>query len=482
MSIDKGYMAVRLNARPPGEFIRDHLLSVGGVDFVQSIFNAYKMHLRSAGIKNLASRAALSNYIWLCNKMGLVVFDHASAVDHWDGMQDGMEPPATYVRESRPQAPSPRHYYRLVNAADPRWINLQASYRESIGLPRVAPRKPRVKPVEAPPPVEVAPPRRRPGRPPKPRVEAAPPAKVPAVPEAREREEMESLVSQIQTVLDESNRAPTLKKLKILMAQLNEDMVEGVEDIEAAIEEYEGIQREGLTPEEYRDERETAFQDIQDATQGLALIEKEEEVVPAPPKARKVTVKVPAAPKPEPVKVPPIRTPETASLQKRYEELRSEAAAVVANPTIETTVALKEKILALHTEVRDAERGVRGKERLLLGDIVSSLIHGIEDSETLEGNLRLIALAEKVKRLEQMSRDMRARATAQDNPLVVQHEITTTLAIANQLGPPVPKEALTLIARGLDSPWARRLQEDSRRTSANLGNIARILLDNLKPS
>ncbi len=398
----------------------NHLRDAGGVDYVQSVFRAYKAHLRSVGLHGL-SRESFSKYVWLANRMGLIVFDHAEPSAYWDGQVDGVTLPRAYVREPRPQAPSPRHYYRIVDPTDPRWLRIEASYRASIGIevPPPAPRKPR----------EVAPPVAAPPRPPKPPkpvkvpkipkvkvvkvkkptpaeaaaaatapfevrigkvVEAlvqiertpnlklakavedellaiygevskaakgkrgavgerlvglqtmmrraldqygqvefslrnmlretlpsrkasfevslqaalgimretltgeearvkpvevpvpAPPAPVEVVPAVveytrREIEEQEGIINQIKTVLDESKRAPTLKKLKSLMEKLNEDMVEGIEDIETAIEEYEGVERKGLTPEEYRDEREGAFTAIQEAIDELALTQEVEE-------------------------------------------------------------------------------------------------------------------------------------------------------------------------------------------------------------
>ncbi len=212
-------MPLRSNVLSPGAFIRQHLVDRGGVDFVQGIYKSYRQHLKSAGIRNPASRQAFSVYIWTANKMGLIVFDHAAAVTRWDGVENDLEPSAGYVRESRPQAPSPRHYYRLVNAQDPRWSSIQGSYRESIGLPRVAPQKPRAEvpvmaapvaelpvelPVEIPiaglkparrgrpkitPAVPEAPPRRR-GRP---KVTAAPPTTAEEILKAAEAEEQKAL-------------------------------------------------------------------------------------------------------------------------------------------------------------------------------------------------------------------------------------------------------------------------------------------------
>ncbi len=139
-------MPLRLTAKGPGEFIRDHLVDAGGMDYPQSIHRAYKAYLRDRGFRNGASRASVSKYIWLANKLGLVAFDHAEAVEYWNGVVDGAEPLPEYVRESRPHAPSPRHYYRILDPADPRWIRLEASYRESIGLEVPAVPKPRKPP------------------------------------------------------------------------------------------------------------------------------------------------------------------------------------------------------------------------------------------------------------------------------------------------------------------------------------------------
>ena len=151
-------MPVRVRALPPGEFIRNHLVDVGGVDFVQSIYNAYKDYLKVQGLRDGISRATMSNYIYLANRLGLVVFDHAEASERWGAVVDGVVVPTGYVRESRPRAPSPRHYYRIVDPGDPRWVRLQASYRQSIGLP-VGP------PFPIQPPVEEVPPKKPPVKP-----------------------------------------------------------------------------------------------------------------------------------------------------------------------------------------------------------------------------------------------------------------------------------------------------------------------------
>ncbi len=190
-------MPVRLLAKPPGEFIRDHLVGEGGMDYVQSIYRAYKEHLIRAGLKNGVTRASMSKYIWLANQMHLIIFDHAEETGVWAGIEDGFPVPPAYVRESRPQAPSPRHYYRIADPTDPRWVRLEASYRLSIGLvvgppaPPPRPRPPTPVAVRPPPPVvekPPPPPPPKPKRPPKPKAPPKAPPVIPALYEERARE------------------------------------------------------------------------------------------------------------------------------------------------------------------------------------------------------------------------------------------------------------------------------------------------------
>lgn len=127
-------MPIRVNILTPGEFIRDHLVNAGGVDFVQSIYTDYKGYLLGQEVQKVCTRATMSYYIWLCNQLGLIAFDHAEAVNYWDSTPDALTPPPNYVRESRPQAPSPRHYYRILDPNDARWPRLQAAYRADRGF------------------------------------------------------------------------------------------------------------------------------------------------------------------------------------------------------------------------------------------------------------------------------------------------------------------------------------------------------------
>lgn len=245
-------MPVRVRAIPPGEFIRNHLRDVGGVDYVQAVHKAYKAYLLASGMRNGTSRETMSKYFWLANKMGLIVFDHAEPSAYWNAQVDGVRVTAAYRRESRPRAPSPRHYYRLIDENDPRWIRLEASYRESIGIP-VPPPFPRVPwapmPVEYPiPPEELA--------------AAAPPA-VPALPKPKKVKKpkvvkvkkptpaetaselaapFEARIAKVVEAIDQLGRTPTTQ-----LADAIEEEVIGIgEDVIDAVEGKRGIVRDRL--------------------------------------------------------------------------------------------------------------------------------------------------------------------------------------------------------------------------------------------
>ena len=209
-------MPVRMLAKPPGEFIRDHLVAAGGMDYPQSIYRAYKAHLKAQGLKDGCSRASMSTYIWRANRIGLIVFDHAEAPAYWNAVEDGVEVPAGYVREPRPQAPSPRHYYRILDPTDARWIRLEASYRQSIGL-EVLPPAPR--PPIRPPKEKKPPPKPKPPPPPKP--PRVPRVVKPKPPTPLERvAPFEAGMTVISAKLDELERTPTQARVEEFTEEL----------------------------------------------------------------------------------------------------------------------------------------------------------------------------------------------------------------------------------------------------------------------
>lgn len=228
-------MPVRVRAKAPGEFIRDHLVSVGGVDYPQAIHRAYKAYLKEQGIKNGTSRDTMSTYIWRAKQMELIVFDHADEPAYWNGVPDGVEVPENYVPEPRPLAPSPRHYYRIVDSEDPRWVRLETSYRESIGIEAPPPFQ-RAAVVPAPPKVEKKPPKKP--APPKPK--KVPRVVTPKPPPPRElvapyEEELEV----ISTKLEDIEVAPTLEKV----TEFQDELIAVGEEVVAAAEKASGAER-----------------------------------------------------------------------------------------------------------------------------------------------------------------------------------------------------------------------------------------------
>lgn len=239
-------MPVRVRAKPPGEFMRDHMVAVGGMDYPQSIFNAYKLYLRAQGLKDGLTRATMSHYIYLANRLGLIEFDHAEAPSRWDGIVDGVDVPRGYVRPSRPFAPSPRHYYRIVDPTDDRWIRLETSYRESIGfeVPAMMPRPP-VRPPEvkkAPPKAKKAPPKKK--VPPKEKVARKPRIVKARPPTAAEKvQPYEERIGLIMATLGELEARPS----KDLVLDIEGQLLDLGEEVVAATTKARGTERTMLS-------------------------------------------------------------------------------------------------------------------------------------------------------------------------------------------------------------------------------------------
>ena len=125
-------MPARLNAKGPGEFIRDHLQepSTGGRDYVGSMYQAYKDHLRSAGVRRLPCRPTFHKYVWLLKETGAIVFDGAQAISF------SAKPPEDLPPDYEPSCgmPAPRHYYRILDAQHAAFLKPEAIWRAQRGL------------------------------------------------------------------------------------------------------------------------------------------------------------------------------------------------------------------------------------------------------------------------------------------------------------------------------------------------------------
>jgi hypothetical protein len=117
-------MVARLNAKGPGEFIRDHLLeNPENRDYVGAIFQGYKEHLVGAGYKAPCAQT-MHVYVWMLKEVGAIVFDGAEP-SGWDGAQP---PPPGYLPACG--SPAPQHYYRLVDPDHPGFRNLKTAWRQ----------------------------------------------------------------------------------------------------------------------------------------------------------------------------------------------------------------------------------------------------------------------------------------------------------------------------------------------------------------
>jgi len=74
--------------------------------------------------------------------------------------------------------------------------------------------------------------------------------------------EQEERILALPGVMDSEKRPASMKKLRNLLDRMDSNMIDGLEDVENAIEEYEGVSREGQTAEEYGEEKLEAFEAI----------------------------------------------------------------------------------------------------------------------------------------------------------------------------------------------------------------------------
>ncbi len=342
-------MPQRADASPPGKFIRDHLVDAGGVDYIQSIYRAYRKHLSLLKIRSKASRQSFSSYIWVANRMGLIVFDHAESQSRWGSVVDGEEVEKGYTKDPRPLAPSPRHYYRLVNDQDPRWLDMSRSYREMMGLPVPEPRvkKPKIikEKVERPAAVEAAP-----------------------VPWG-------IWVEGLPGLLNEEHKSASIKKLERQIDLLEEavddpdEVIEGLQDLRDAIEEYKDITKAGMSLEEYQDAKAEAWDSIVEAIESLEVISAEEEAKPA------------RAPK------KPSAQTHIFSYIARIREIDQKLSRFRKNPSSAEFRSIEGEIVSLGEEVvRDYEES-RGKNREKLALMNYNLMHALEKLPLIQGPL-----------------------------------------------------------------------------------------------
>jgi flagellar motor component MotA len=93
--------------------------------------------------------------------------------------------------------------------------------------------------------------------------------------QATEEPETATIQSKLHGLMDSDNKAKSIKALRSALEQLDEDKFEGISDVTDAIDEYDDIGRAGLSAEEYADDKQTAFDEIDEAIDGITETEEE---------------------------------------------------------------------------------------------------------------------------------------------------------------------------------------------------------------
>lgn len=82
-----------------------------------------------------------------------------------------------------------------------------------------------------------------------------------------------SILDTLQEILDEERKAQSIKKLEKAIEGMDADLVEGLDDVESAIEDYRSCERAGMSNEEYTDEKANLFDQIVSAVEDVELNE-----------------------------------------------------------------------------------------------------------------------------------------------------------------------------------------------------------------
>lgn len=91
-------------------------------------------------------------------------------------------------------------------------------------------------------------------------------------------ERAHQLIDSIQKAIDETDKSASIKRIERVLGKIDAELLErkiitGVDDLRNAIKDYRAITREGLPPEEYQEEKESAFEEVMEAADGLDIDE-----------------------------------------------------------------------------------------------------------------------------------------------------------------------------------------------------------------
>ena len=97
------------------------------------------------------------------------------------------------------------------------------------------------------------------------------------------QEALERSLEDLVDIVDIDNKSTSLRRLGRAMDKLSEETVEGLDDVRDKIDGYHDIQKKGMAPEDYRDAKESAWEEIEESLNNLNAVELEdlEDVLPS---------------------------------------------------------------------------------------------------------------------------------------------------------------------------------------------------------
>lgn len=103
------------------------------------------------------------------------------------------------------------------------------------------------------------------------------------------RDVVQQTLDSLHEAIDEADKTASVKRIERVLGAIDPKILElevitDLEDLRTAIADYHGITRAGLTPEEYQEEKESAFEAIQEAVDGLDIDEDALEALEVPAK------------------------------------------------------------------------------------------------------------------------------------------------------------------------------------------------------
>lgn len=199
------------------------------------------------GKRHIINYNGFMHYLYLARRLGLVDYETNpdGSILEEEAHDKGGNP--------APQL-APSRFFRITGPgrSDSAWQNLWAALRDR--------RPPLFTSGIMPSPIAPTPPK-----------PVAPIKPVPPKPTAKKKAKPvnEELIDRLLDLMNEDDKSKSIKALEKALAGLDYDQWTGLEEIEEAIAEYKEITRAGISPEEYTEAKETAFDFINETIEGI---------------------------------------------------------------------------------------------------------------------------------------------------------------------------------------------------------------------